>query len=97
MKYRIWEHPYAITNIVFILIGIFGGWYQRWDGTTLSFVLGLYLVVVIGIRLDDIQKQIGTAQQSSQDGSALEHMENIEAKLTEISEKLDRVLKQPHS
>lgn len=97
MKFRIQEHPYAITNIAFILIGIFGGWYQDWDATTLSFLLGLYLVVVIGIRLDDIQKQIGTAQQALQDGNALEHMENIEAKLTEISQKLDRVLKQHHS
>lgn len=97
MKPRIWEHPYAITNIAFILIGVFGGWYQGWDGTTLSFVLGLYLVVVIGIRLDDIQKQLGAKKEPLQDDNVAERLQNMELKLTEISEKLDRVSKQPHS
>jgi hypothetical protein len=97
MKFKILEHPYAVTNIVFVLIGLFGGWYQRWDGTTLAFVLGLYLVVIIGIRLDDIQQQVTDRRQLPVDPQLLEKMENMEVRLAEISEKLDRALKQPHS
>ncbi len=96
MKFRLQDHPYAITNIVFVLIGLLGGWYQGWDGTTLAFVLGLYLVVIIGIRLDDIQQQIASRKPSPPDRQLLEKMEDMEARLAEISEKLDRASKQPH-
>ena len=96
MKFRILNHPYAITNIVFILIGLYGGWYQGWDGMILAFVLGLYLVVIIGIRLDDIQRQIAARPQVPPDQSVLKRIEDMEARLAEISEKLDRALKQPH-
>lgn len=97
MKFKILNHPYAITNVVFILIGLFGGWYRGWDGATLAFVLGLYLVVVIGIRLDDIQQQIASRRQPSADPQVLEKMQDLETRLAEISEKLDRAMKQPHS
>ncbi len=97
MKFRILDHPYAITNIVFIAIGIFGGWYQGWDGTTLAFVLGLYLVVVIGIRLDELQQQVDHSNRAPTDPRVLEKMAQLEKRLAQIDEKLDRAMKQPHS
>ena len=97
MKLNILDHPYAVTSIVFIAIGVFGGWYQGWDGTTLAFVLGLYLVVIIGIRLDELQQQVDACRRAAADPRLLEKMARVEERLAEIDKKLDRTMNQPHS
>jgi hypothetical protein len=53
------RHPYGITSIVFIII-VFLGWRMLgWGERQLGFLLLLYFIVALGIRLDDISRAIG--------------------------------------
>lgn len=63
MKKWIVEHPYASTSVVFlILIGL--GWkYLYWQEKDFAFLLLLYFIVTLGIRLDDIAKKISNASE----------------------------------
>ncbi len=65
MKKWIVEHPYASTSIVFlVLIGV--GWkFLYWQEEDFAFLLLLYFIVTLGIRLDDISKKIGAASEQS--------------------------------
>jgi hypothetical protein len=65
MKKWILEHPYATTSVVFLIVIGFGWNYLYWQEKDLAFVLLLYFIVTLGIRLDDIAKKIGSASEQS--------------------------------
>ena len=51
------EHPYLLTAILFVMIllwGVSSGWPDEYYG----FLLLLYFIVSIGIKLDDISNQL---------------------------------------
>jgi hypothetical protein len=52
------KKPYALTGGVFLVMAIFGIWYLQWGEVALSFLLLLFFIVILGIRLDDISRQI---------------------------------------
>ena len=53
------RHPYGITSIVFMIIVLFGWRMLGWGERQLGFLLLLYFIVALGIRLDDISRAIG--------------------------------------
>ena len=53
------RHPYTITSAVFIALIAFGFFYLNWLKDDYMFMLLLYFIVTLGIRLDDIVRQIG--------------------------------------
>ena len=65
MKKWIVEHPYFSTSIVFLIILIIGWRVLYWPKSYFGFLLLLYFIVTLGIRLDDISKKIGSGPERS--------------------------------
>jgi len=65
MKKWIVEHPYVTTTVVFLIVMGFGWSYLFWQERDFAFVLLLYFIVTLGIRLDDISGKISTASDQS--------------------------------
>ncbi len=60
IKKWIVDHPYFLTSAIFLVI-LFVGWrFLFWREEDFAFVLLLYFIVTLGIRLDDISRKIGT-------------------------------------
>ncbi|MDM8514912.1 hypothetical protein QUF76_01840 [Desulfobacterales bacterium HSG16] len=55
---KINDYPYLTTSLVFLAIILFGHFFLHWQQEYFIFVLLLYFIVNIGIRLDDISRQI---------------------------------------
>lgn len=53
-------NPYFVTSLVFLAIVLIGGLWFRWGEDEFAYLLLLYLIVGLGIRLDDIAKQVGS-------------------------------------
>jgi hypothetical protein len=53
------RHPYGSTSIVFMIIVLFGWRMLGWGERQLGFLLLLYFMVALGIRLDEISRAIG--------------------------------------
>jgi hypothetical protein len=59
MKKWIIDRPYIFTSIIFLIILIFGWRFLYWQEEDYAFLLLLYFIVTLGIRLDDISHKIG--------------------------------------
>jgi hypothetical protein len=59
MKKWIIDRPYIFTSIIFLIIMIFGWRFLYWQEEDFAFLLLLYFIVTLGIRLDDISHKIG--------------------------------------
>jgi len=59
MKKWIVDRPYIFTSIIFLIIIIFGWRFLYWQEEDFAFLLLLYFIVTLGIRLDDISRKIG--------------------------------------
>lgn len=60
---------YLVSGALFIIIAYLGGHYLSWRMETFAFLLVTYLIIIIGIRLDeisgrliDIQEQLAQIQ-----------------------------------
>jgi len=56
------KSAYFISGLVFLGISFWGSWFLRWGQEEFAFLLLLYLVVIIGIRLDDLSDKINAIQ-----------------------------------
>ena len=92
-------HPYFLTSAVFLLI-LFVGWrVLYWRAETFAFVLLLYFIVTLGIRLDDISRKIGgrSAEATSNPGhdpSLMLQLNDIKRILLAMNTTLSRILEQ---
>jgi len=59
MKKWIIDRPYTFTSIIFLIVMIFGWRVLYWQEENFAFLLLLYFIVTLGIRLDDISRKIG--------------------------------------
>ncbi len=94
--------PYFVTSVIFLGIIAFGGLVLHWPEDYFAFALLLYLIVTLGIRLDDISRQIGSSfgrptQIREEDETLVgllieirEALSAIDASLTDIRQTLDR-------
>ena len=82
MKKWIIDRPYISTSIIFLIIIIFGWRFLYWQEENFAFILLLYFIVTIGIRLDDISRKIGGGAVKLPHSSA--EKENIIRQLNDI-------------
>ncbi len=53
------KKPYLLTSLFFILVFAAGAILLEWGSISFAFLVLFYFIVIIGIRLDDISRQIG--------------------------------------
>ena len=82
MKKWITDHPYFWTSIVFLIIMIIGWKVLYWQAENFTFLLLLYFIVTLGIRLDDISHKIGSGAGNPRAGSG--ENENLIGQLNDI-------------
>ncbi len=58
MKIYPFKRPYLVAALFFLALVVIGGWVWQWRETELSYLVLLYLIVIVGIRLDDISDQL---------------------------------------
>ena len=90
-------HPYFITSVVFLII-LFVGWrVLYWREDNFAFILLLYFIVTLGIRLDDISRKIGTrtsaaASNPDSNASLMHQLNDIKHALLAVNATLNRIL-----
>jgi len=91
------DHPYFLTSAVFLVI-LFVGWrVLYWREENFAFVLLLYFIVTLGIRLDDISRKIGTRTSTVSNNpgsqeSLMNQLNDIKHALLAINATLNRIL-----
>ncbi|MGD8962834.1 MAG: hypothetical protein PVI00_09945 [Desulfobacterales bacterium] len=97
IKKWIIDHPYFLTSAVFLVI-LFVGWrVLYWRAETFGFILLLYFIVTLGIRLDDISRKIGSraagaASNPSSNASLMHELNDIKRVLLSINTTLNKIL-----
>ncbi|MBL0712212.1 MAG: hypothetical protein JJV98_00810 [Desulfosarcina sp.] len=96
MKKFLAEHPYAVTSGVFVVIIVFGFFFLYWRREEYAFVLLLYFIVTLGIRLDDISHQLGIGRGSpitlaEKNDRIISLMQQIQRSLSETNDKLAKI------
>lgn len=97
MKKWIIDHPYLLTSAVFLII-LFVGWrVLYWREETFGFLLLLYFIVTLGIRLDDISRKIGNRVAGATHNpnshiSLIQQLDDIKRVLLSINATLNKVL-----
>ena len=94
IKKWIVDHPYFLTTAVFLVIVYLGWRFLYWREETFGFILLLYFIVTLGIRLDDISRKIGTrsASNPTQNTSLMHQLNDIKRLLLSINTTLNRIL-----
>jgi len=82
MKKWITDYPYFWTSIIFLIVMIIGWQVLYWRVENFAFLLLLYFIVTLGIRLDDISRKIGGGVGNPRAGSG--DNENLISQLNEI-------------
>jgi hypothetical protein len=91
------DHPYFLTSTVFLFI-LFVGWrVLYWREENFAFMLLLYFIVTLGIRLDDISRKIGTRASTATGNpgnqeSLMHQLNDIKHALLAINATLHRIL-----
>jgi len=97
MKNWIADHPYLVTSAVFLVIMVIGWQVLYWQGEDFTFLLLLYFIVTLGIRLDDISRKIGGAGNpdagSRNQESVIGQLNDIKVSLARINLTLNQLLK----
>ena len=97
IKRWIVDHPYFLTSAVFLVI-LFVGWrHLYWREENFAFMLLLYFIVTLGIRLDDISRKIGTripnaANNPGSQETLMQELNDIKHALLAINATLNRIL-----
>ena len=82
MKKWITDYPYFWTSIIFLIIMVIGWQVLYWRAENFAFLLLLYFIVTLGIRLDDISRKIGSGAGNPGAGSG--DSKNLINQLNEI-------------
>jgi len=97
MKKWITDRPYLVTSAIFLIIMIFGWQFLYWQEENFAFLLLLYFIVTLGIRLDDISRKIGSLTETVTNNpdskeSHMHQLNDIKHALLAIHATLNRVL-----
>ena len=97
MKKWITDRPYLVTSAIFLIIMIAGWQMLYWQAEDFTFLLLLYFIVTLGIRLDDISRKLGRGAGNPNAGSAdqdaiISQLNDIKASLTAINATLNKLL-----
>ncbi len=91
------DHPYLVTSAIFLAIILFGWRVLYWRWENFAFLLLLYFIVTLGIRLDDISRKIGSGSKSDPSDSSdrdniLGQLHDIKMSLRALNVTLNKVL-----
>ena len=98
MKKWIIDRPYIFTSIIFLIVIIFGWRVLYWKEENFAFLLLLYFIVTLGIRLDDISRKIGGGavqlpHSSSEKDTIVRQLNDIRVSLLALNDALNKILK----
>jgi hypothetical protein len=87
------QHPYAITSVIFLVLLFFGFFHLNWRREDFMFMLLLYFIVTLSIRLDDISRQLGSGREASpeSDENVLSTLKEIRLALKETNHLLKKI------
>ena len=99
MKRWIIDRPYIFTSIIFLIIMIFGWRFLYWQEENFAFLLLLYFIVTLGIRLDDISRKIGGGavklpHSSGEKDTIVRQLNDIRVSLLALNATLTKFLKE---
>ena len=99
MKKWIIDRPYLFTSIIFLIVIIFGWRFLYWQEENFAFLLLLYFIVTIGIRLDDISRKIGGGavklpHSSSEKETIVRQLNDIRVSLMALNTTMTKILKE---
>ena len=97
MKNWITEHPYFCTSIIFLIVMVVGWQVLYWRAENFMFLLLLYFIVTLGIRLDDISRKIGSGVERAESGfkereSIISQLHDIKITLMRLNTTLNKLL-----
>jgi hypothetical protein len=84
------RHPYTIASVIFLILAVFGWRVLDWGERQLGFLLLLYFIMTLGIRLDEISRAIGGSGGREPDCLAVQ-LREIRAHLRHIQASLDKL------
>jgi hypothetical protein len=99
MKNWIIDRPYIFTSIIFLIIMIFGWRFLYWQEENFAFLLLLYFIVTLGIRLDDISRKIGGGavrlpHSSGEKDTIVRQLNDIRVSLLALNDTLNKLLRE---
>jgi hypothetical protein len=99
MKKWMTDRPYFVTSAIFFIIMVIGWQLLFWQAEDFTFLLLLYFIVTLGIRLDDIARKIGsgagkTTAGSVDSDSVISQLNDIKASLGNINATLNKLLEE---
>lgn len=91
------DHPYFSTSAVFLIILLVGWRVLYWQAENFAFVLLLYFIVTLGIRLDDISHKIGTRSGAAPGNpndkeTVMQQLNDIKYALLSINATLNKII-----
>ena len=98
MKKWIIDRPYTFTSIIFLIVMIFGWRVLYWQEENFAFLLLLYFIVTLGIRMDDISRKIGGGavklpHSNGEKETIVQQLNDIRISLLAINGTLNKLLK----
>ena len=91
MKNFLAAHPYTITSGIFLTLMAFGFHYLNWGRDEYAFALLLYFIVTLGIRLDDIARQLDNGTLPEKNDRIIHLMQQIQRNLAETNDRLAEI------
>ena len=99
MKKWIIDRPYIFTSMIFLIVMIIGWRVLYWQAENFAFLLLLYFIVTLGIRLDDISRKLGGGavqlpHSSGEKDTIVRQLNDIRVSLLALNATLNKLLKE---